>query len=243
MLTLLAGLLAAGVIVLLGPRTTRLDVATGSSDVPKVATGRQDRSLLARARVPLCGLSVIAGWTVFGGLPGLVVGLVGAVLSWRALSRLESPEVIRRRLELERDLPAAVHLLGACLAAGSATSAALASVAAAMPGAVGDELTLVHRRLHWGVDPASVWRSVDGPMAPLGRSMARTLESGASVQQAIARLAEDLRTESRARADSRARTIEVRAAAPLGLCFLPAFLLLGVVPMAAGLFSSMALFR
>jgi Flp pilus assembly protein TadB len=112
-----------------------------------------------------------------------------------------------------------------------------------MPGAVGDELGLVHRRLQWGVDPASVWRSIDGPLTPLGRSMARAHETGASVTRAVDRLAEDLRAETSARADALARTIEVRAAAPLGLCFLPAFVLLGVIPMAAGIFSSLSVLR
>jgi Flp pilus assembly protein TadB len=112
-----------------------------------------------------------------------------------------------------------------------------------MPGAVAEEFASLHRRLHWGVDPVSVWGSVEGPLEPLGRSMARAHESGASVQHAVSRLAADLRGQSRERADAKARTIEVRAAAPLGLCFLPAFVLLGVVPMVVALFSSLAIFR
>lgn len=202
-----------------------------------------DRALLTRLRLLLCGLAAVGGWAVLGGVVGGLAGIGAAVLSWRALSRLESPASVRRRRELERDLPVAVHLLGACLAAGAATTSALESVSEAMPGAVGQELALVRRRLQWGVDPASVWRSIDGPLAQLGRRMARAHESGASVQHAVTRLAEDLRNETRARADARARTVEVRAAAPLGVCFLPSFVLLGVVPLAAGLFSSLSLFH
>jgi hypothetical protein len=47
---------------------------------------------------------------------------------------------------------------------------------------------------------------------------------------------------ARARPEGLARGVEVRAAAPLGLCFLPAFVLLGVVPMVVGVFSAMRLF-
>jgi uncharacterized integral membrane protein len=43
--------------------------------------------------------------------------------------------------------------------------------------------------------------------------------------------------------EARARSIEVKAAAPLGLCLLPAFVVLGVVPMVVGVFRSMELFR
>jgi len=207
------------------------------------ARSADQRAPLARFRALLACLSVAGGWVVIGGLLGVVIGLVGAVLSWRAVSRLESPAAARHRQELTRDLPTAVHLLGACLAAGSAVGSALAAVAESMPGAVGDELALIQRRLHWGVDPATVWRTVDGPLEPLGRSMARAHESGASVRHAVDRLNQELRHETRARADSRARAVEVRAAAPLGLCFLPAFVLIGVVPMVAGLFSSLAFFR
>lgn len=231
---------AAGAVLLLIPVAPKPgDDERGTPAVRE----RADRSVLVRLRVPLCALAVLAGWTLFGGLTGVVLGVVAGGASWRAVSRLESPASIRRRHELERDLPLAVHLLGACLAAGSATTAALSSVAAAMPGAVGEELALVQRRLLLGVDPASVWRSVVGPLETLGRSMARAHESGSSVQLAVAQVAEDLRLRSRARADTRARTIEVRAAVPLGLCFLPAFVLLGVVPMTAGLFTSLALFH
>jgi hypothetical protein len=72
--------------------------------------------------------------------------------------------------------------------------------------------------------------------------MARAHQSGASVRDAVAGLAVELAAQSAARAEARARSVEVRAAAPLGACFLPAFVLLGVVPMVAGVFSTMHLF-
>jgi Flp pilus assembly protein TadB len=121
---------------------------------------------------------------------------------------------------------------------------ALEAVAAALPGAVADELLVVRHRLALGVDPATVWRSlVDHPqLRPLGRAFARAQQSGASVSLAVESLAAELAAESRSRTDALARSVEVRAAAPLGVCFLPAFVLLGVVPMVAGIFSSMRVF-
>ena len=44
---------------------------------------------------------------------------------------------------------------------------------------------------------------------------------------------------SRSEAEARARTVGVRAAAPLGLCLLPAFVLVGVVPLVAGTVASL----
>ena len=137
-----------------------------------------------------------------------------------------------------------MHLLSACLEAGAATSGALATVAEALPGAVGDELMLVRHRLALGTDPVTVWRALaEHPqLRALGRAMVRAHQSGASVSAVVQRLAVELAAQSRARTDALARSVEVRAAAPLGVCFLPAFLLLGVVPMVVGVFSAMRLF-
>jgi Flp pilus assembly protein TadB len=214
-------------------------------DMPRAvpAPAADAPALLVRLRVPLVALAFVGCWTFLGGIPGALAGLVASSLAWRALGRVESPAVVRRRAELERDLPAAVHLLGAALAAGSATDRALLDVAEAMPGAIGAEFLLTHHRLLLGVDPASVWRDVEGPLRPLGRSMARAYESGASVLGAVEQLAEELRATSRLRVEALARSVEVRAAAPLGVCFLPAFMVLGVVPMVAGIFSTMHLFQ
>ncbi len=57
--------------------------------------------------------------------------------------------------------------------------------------------------------------------------------------QAVERLADELERESAARAEDAARRVGVAAALPLGVCLLPAFLLLGVVPTVASLFASM----
>jgi hypothetical protein len=62
------------------------------------------------------------------------------------------------------------------------------------------------------------------------------------VAVAVQRLGVELRARERAGVEARAKTVEVKAAAPLGVCFLPAFVLLGVVPMVAGVFTSLDLF-
>jgi hypothetical protein len=48
------------------------------------------------------------------------------------------------------------------------------------------------------------------------------------------RLSDDLRRQVRAEVESRARAVGVKAALPLGTCLLPAFVLVGVVPLVAG---------
>ena len=233
---------ALGGWLLVAPAPTRSRLPAGSR--PGVRSDGEERALLLRLRPPLTALAFLGGWTFVGGPAGVLVGGLAATFAWRVLGRIESPASRRRREELERDLPTAVHLLGACLGAGAATSGALEAVAGALPGAVADELLLVRRRLALGLDPVTVWRSLaeGGELRPLGRAMARAQESGASVTAAVQALAEELAAQSRGRTDALARSVEVRAAAPLGACFLPAFVVLGVVPMVAGVFSSMRLF-
>lgn len=211
---------------------------------PAPRPGSGEQAVLLRLRPALVPLAFVGGWVFMGGLIGAVAGLAAAVVAWKVLGRAESPAARRRREELERDLPTAVHLLGACLAAGAATSAAFETVAAALPGAVADELQVVRHRLDLGVDPADVWQQLaqHPQLRPLGRSLGRAHQSGASVRTAVEALAVDLAAQSRSRIDALARSVEVRAAAPLGVCFLPAFVLVGVVPMVVGVFSSMRFF-
>ncbi len=233
-----AGILAAVAVLLLARPSWRPPVAP-----PAGARGSaDDHALLLRLRGPLVALTLVGGWVALGGWFGLAAGVVAGVVGWRVLGKVESPAAVRRRTALVRDLPMAVHLFGAILRAGSAAGPALVDVAAALGGPVAEEFLLVVRRLELGIDPSTAWSAVPDELRPLGRSMVRAHRSGASVVATVDRLAEELRSTRRNRTEVLARSVEVRAAAPLGLCFLPAFVVLGVVPMVVGIFSTMNLF-
>ena len=94
-----------------------------------------------------------------------------------------------------------------------------------------------------GVDPVLVWGSLTGDdvLAPLGRTLVRAESSGAPVADEVERLADELELASLSAAEDRARSVGVKAAIPLGLCLLPAFMLIGIVPTVAGLLSTLAL--
>ncbi len=190
-----------------------------------------------RHRVLVSLLAAAAPVLLVGGALGAVGGVVAAVSVHWVLARREPAAARRRREQVARGLPVAVDLLAVALAAGAAPSSALRAVAAAVEGPVAEELDGVARGLALGRDPAQVWR--DAARRPglggLGRAMLRAVESGSSVSDALVRLSEDLRAAAHADAESRARTVGVRAALPLGLCLLPAFVLVGVVPLVAGM--------
>jgi pilus assembly protein TadC len=75
-------------------------------------------------------------------------------------------------------------------------------------------------------------------MGRLSRAMSRAAQSGAPVADVLTRLADDAREALRAESVASARRVGVMAVAPLGLCFLPAFVLLGIIPVIAGLAST-----
>jgi Flp pilus assembly protein TadB len=231
---------AAGLAVALAlPLRTRL---------PAVARGPRpgvdaDRGWMLRHRPLLCLLAGAGGAVLVGGPAGPVAAMAGATTVWVVVGRAEPPAVRRTREEVRRDLPHVVDLLAATLRAGAAPGDGVAVVSAALPGAAADRLAGVSARLALGVDPVQVWESLaeDPDLAPLGRTLARAAATGAPVVASVSRLADDLARRSRAEVEERARAVGVKAALPLGLCLLPSFLLVGIVPLVAGLLSTLRL--
>lgn len=235
-----------GPLMATGPSTSGGDARPTLAPHPpgsggEEGTGLDEQDRLGRHRLLVSLLSGTAPVLLVGGFVGVAAGAVAAVVVHRSLGRREPAGVRRRREQIGRGLPQVVELLGVALAAGAAPSHALAVVAGAVEGPIAEELEAARRGLALGRDPARVWREVaDRPgLAALGRTMARAVETGASVSDALRRLADDLQAVTRSEAEARARTVGVRAAAPLGLCLLPAFVLVGVVPLVAGTVASL----
>ena len=68
--------------------------------------------------------------------------------------------------------------------------------------------------------------------------MSRASRSSPSSQRGA--VTAELAARAHADAEDAARRVGVRAAVPLGLCLLPAFLLIGIVPVVAGLVADLA---
>jgi pilus assembly protein TadC len=181
------------------------------------------------------------GVALFIGLPdGLVLGPVIALAGPALLSRLEPASVRRDRETLVRDLPLVLDLLAACLAGGSSLPAAASAVAAALPGPCGRRLADVGSALAAGMPAAEAWLMLaqgdpEDPLAAPARLLARAADGGAPVSAAVSRLSSEARADAAAAGTEAARRVGVLVVAPLGLCFLPAFVLLGIVPVVAGL--------
>lgn len=184
-----------------------------------------------------------AGLLLVPGVAGVVMAAVAAGVVWWRSQGWETAGVQRRRERLAADLPHVVDLLVASLDAGASPERALDRVARVVGGPVAEELQPWLSHLRLGSDPAGVWsRMAAHPeLGRLGRALHRATESGAPVAAALARLSEDLRSRARLEVEAKVRQVEVKAAVPLAVCLLPAFLLLGVVPLIAGSVSGLVL--
>ncbi len=65
--------------------------------------------------------------------------------------------------------------------------------------------------------------------------MARASSTGAPAAEPVSGLADEIRAERASAAVARAQRAGVLITAPVGLCFLPAFLAVGVAPVVIGL--------
>ncbi len=76
---------------------------------------------------------------------------------------------------------------------------------------------------------------VDSHADALLRLARRSASSGAALAQGVSELADQSRHEAADAASAAAERASVLIAGPLGLCYLPAFVCLGIVPVVAGL--------
>ncbi|MEV3966653.1 type II secretion system F family protein [Streptomyces sp. NPDC050698] len=194
---------------------------------------------IARAWLAPVGVAC-AVWALMGGLTGAAVGLAGAVGLWRwQLRQAAAGEDSRApdHAEAARQLPLAADLLAACVAAGAGPVIAAQAVGEALGGPVGEALARGAAEVRLGGEPGAAWRRLDA--LPGAGGLARLLEradvSGLPAAGPAARLAAESRADWNRAATTRARRAGVMVSAPVGLCFLPAFIAVGVLPVVIGL--------
>jgi Flp pilus assembly protein TadB len=214
------------------PPDRRLARLLAGESVPRPATRRDGVPVLLAALV--AGLGV---WAVVGGPVGVLLGAGCTVLLPRAATRLEPRSARARREELERQAPLLADLMAAILASGAPMRFALVAAGEAIGAPMTGAIRPVVAAIDLGADPATAWSSLSGVPAlePVAAAVVRSAESGAPISTVLTRIAEDMRRDRQSAVEVAARSAGVRAVAPLAACFLPAFLLTGVVPVVASL--------
>ncbi|WSQ10827.1 type II secretion system F family protein [Streptomyces sp. NBC_01231] len=202
---------------------------------------RFDVREFARRWLPVTGVAG-AVWVLVGGAAGAGAGLaVGAGL-WRWRVRQAAAVGAGAGADIDageaaRQLPLAADLLAACIAAGAGPVIAAQAVGEALGGSVGEALARGAAEVRLGGEPGEAWRRLAA--APGAGALARLLEradvSGLPAAAPVARLAADARADWTRTATARARRAAVMVTAPVGLCFLPAFITVGVLPVVLGL--------
>lgn len=160
-------------------------------------------------------------WAVRATLTGAARGRTGA-----RLGREAEPPV---------HLAVLLDLLRAALGSGAGVPQALAAVGRSVGGADGAALERTGTALLLGAGWESSWGGTSVRLAPVAEALRPAWVHGAPPGHALRVAGAQLVREERSRSRAGAARLGVRLVLPLGLCLLPAFVLLGLVPVMVAL--------
>ncbi len=229
----------ASLVAILGrrfrPRPSRLGpLLTRSTERTQK---RRPRSAHLRA------ISVASAFVVIGALAGPLVGIAMIVVAYLR------PRVARARGRRQRDeriarnFPDFVELLVVTIGAGCTPVQAFHELAAHATPVLRPVLVEIDRRVADGARFADAVGHLPTALGPIAQSLADGLaladRYGTPVGPMLDRLASDGRAQRRRNAETAARQLPIRLSFPLVGCTLPSFVLLTIVPLMAGTFSSL----
>lgn len=201
------------------------------------------RLRVMRRDIAVAAVAAAVVAVVLGGARGAVAGLIVEVVGAWALHKWGH----RRPPDDPLAVAAALDLLAACLRGGLPVADAVdaaAGVCAGGPGGAGGgapetaaALGRVADLLSLGGDTSSAWDVLaEQPgLDAIARMARRSADSGASLAADAEDLAETFRRGAADDAVAASEKAGVAIAGPLGVCFLPAFVCLGIVPVIVGL--------
>lgn len=182
------------------------------------------------------GLGLALGFLVGGGAGWVAVMTVVSLSVKYLLVEREAANRRRKRAAVRSQFPDTASLLAATLGAGLPIRNAIAQVAKVSESPTSQLLDQVVSQLDIGRDATKAWEVLaDEPCwSDAGADMAVASWAGAKVADLLATQADDVRAQLAARKETKAKTVAVRSVLPLMCCFLPSFMLVGVIPIIAG---------
>jgi tight adherence protein C len=172
-----------------------------------------------------------------------LVAVVAAAAAWSLPVLSARRARSRRRAEVRRHLAESVDLVALAVGAGLNVPLAVAAVARRAPGPVAAALGVAVREAAAGrrlADAlAELPTNLGEDVRPLVAALVASERYGTPAADRLERLAAELRTERRRRAEEAARRVPVKLLFPLVCCILPAFALLTVAPLLAGAVSAL----
>lgn len=138
----------------------------------------------------------------------------------------------RRARHSAAEVPVAVvlDLLDAACSAGASVPGALGAVGRAVGSDRGTALTRVAAGLALGASWDEAWAEAPPALGPVSDALRPAWEVGAAPGGGLRSAGRTLRREEHSRALAAAGSLGVHLVLPLGLCYLPAFVLVGLVP-------------
>ena len=184
--------------------------------------------------VPILVVAALAQFLAPGPIGAVVAIVFAVVLLRRERARPADPQVLAWT-------PVAADLLAACLSSGVDPRAAMAAMTTVAPASVQHQLASVTGALSLGADQRTAWASIreDPAWRGIAGAFIRSADTGAPLAQLLTDWSTQRRLDALSEARAAVRAAGVRIVLPVGLCFLPAFVLVGVVPIIAGLISNL----
>lgn len=205
--------------------------------LPSVSEGPAPRNTFPATTAAAVVVAAVASVLLVGGALGIVIAVACVLGVPRLAKRLEPRSSRDRRARLTAQAPLVADLLAATMAAGSPVRVAVAAVSHAVGEPARSAVRPVVAALDLGADVRTAWQPLvhDDSLGAIAVAMVRSADSGASLSSVLSRIADDLRREHQVSVHVAARAAGVKAVLPLAACFLPAFVLLGIVPVVASL--------
>jgi len=210
-----------------------------------VALTHQGRASRPPLRLPIMPVTVVGAaaglalaWVFSSSPMSLGVGAVagGAAARWLA-NNTQGDE--KARAAVAHEFPLVLNFLASVVESGAPVRFAAQAVSEVCDVGNAKCLKAVLAQCDVGFTDAEAWRTLaDDPVwGDVARELSRCVETGAAVGDVLRSVAVRATKASAAKATAKARSVGVSSTLPLVACFLPAFLLVGVVPIIGGLIS------
>lgn len=163
-----------------------------------------------------------------------------AVLVWPRSPSPWRPRVTRsrpgaRQQEVPSGAADVLELLALALAGGAPVPAALKAVASVLPERQAGALAAVATGVDGSADAEHAWAGAPASWMPARRALQLAHEAGVPPGPLLSGAAQDVRREALAQVEVATARLSVQLVVPLGLAFLPAFVLTTVVPVVLAL--------
>jgi pilus assembly protein TadC len=153
----------------------------------------------------------------------------------RVGARANADAGVIRTVVAVAEVAGVIDLLAMTLRGGVGLVEAMEAVAVRVGGPLGLHLKTVAAAGRWGVEDATAWASVPSAWQPAARALRMAASAGVPPADALAGAADEVRRTERQRLEVATATLGIRIVLPLGLVFLPAFILTTVMPIVLAL--------